>query len=278
MFFVLLKPINLLLFALLKPEQMLIGLTVFCKKISKDWEWAAILSDGFSGGIIVFWHKSIGTVTPLASSRRALHIIISHDITKTFLISIIYNLTRFRSLCVLWHELLKLSSLQVPWLVVGDFNSILHRTEHMGGPFTHYDRKARFFCDFVENNNMIDLNYSGPHFTWCNNQLGLAHRWARLDRCLINLVWADFFKINKFMHLPRLISDHSPVLLAYSPSPTSFKNIFRFNNNWFDFIGCHDAVREAWTKHFHGNPMHAFSHLLSCTRSKLSVWRRSGVN
>lgn len=49
----------------------------FCKKVPKHWEWAAILADGFSGGIFVLWNKAIGMVTPIAVSRRALHIIIS---------------------------------------------------------------------------------------------------------------------------------------------------------------------------------------------------------
>lgn len=32
----------------------------FCRKLPKHWEWAAILADGFSGGIIVLWYTGIG--------------------------------------------------------------------------------------------------------------------------------------------------------------------------------------------------------------------------
>lgn len=173
----------------------------FCRKIPKHWDWAAILSIGFSGGIIVLWHKSLGTASPVAVSNRALHIIISFDSHKNFFISVIYNSTRLRNQCLLWNELSKLSLLHTPWLIVRDFNSIVHRSEHRGGSFAYYARKARFFTDFINGNNLIDLNYSGPHFTWCNNQLGQARCWARLDRCLINLTWANSFQINNLKHL-----------------------------------------------------------------------------
>lgn len=41
-----------------------------------------------------------------------------------------------------------------------------------------------FFLNFIEDNNLLDLHYISPNFTWCNNQSGTARHWARLDRCL----------------------------------------------------------------------------------------------
>ncbi|XP_039123479.1 uncharacterized protein LOC120260105 [Dioscorea cayenensis subsp. rotundata] len=250
----------------------------FCRKIPKTWDWAAVLANGFSGGIIVMWHKSIGRVSPIAVSRRALHIIITDNSSNAFLISVVYNSYRICNQCYLWNELSRITLLQIPWLIVGDFNSVLHTTEHKGGPANYYERKTRFFLDFVEYNNLIDLNYTGPAFTWCNNQSGLARRWARLDRCLINLAWADFFKSNTLKHLNRAFSDHAPLFLLSSLSTSPPKKIFRFDNSWFDLIGCHNAVRDAWGLSPHGNPMQAFTHLLSRTRYNLCGWRYSGFN
>ncbi|XP_039146767.1 uncharacterized protein LOC120284004 [Dioscorea cayenensis subsp. rotundata] len=59
----------------------------FCSKISKNWEWAAILADGFSGGIIVLWDKFLGYVTPIAVSRRDLHLVISTNNSFNWVIS-----------------------------------------------------------------------------------------------------------------------------------------------------------------------------------------------
>lgn len=111
-----------------------------------------------------------------------------------------------------------------------------------------------------------------------SNISGLAWRWTRLDRCLINLAWASSFKINNLKHLPHSFIDHAPLFLSSSPFLTNSKHIFRFDNSWIDFLGYHNVVCDAWNCNPHGNPMHAFSHLLSCTCSNLLKWRRQGIN
>lgn len=159
----------------------------------------------------------------------------------------VYNSSRFRKQCVLWHELSKITSLHLPWPILGDFNSILHRCEHMSGSFAYHDRKARFFfSDFVDNNNLIDLNNTGPLFTWCNNQSGLARWWARQDHCPVNLMWINLFNTNNLKHLNRPFSHHAPLFLSSSSFPFFKKNFFQFENFWFDYVGCHSAVHDAW--------------------------------
>ncbi|XP_039120948.1 uncharacterized protein LOC120257557 [Dioscorea cayenensis subsp. rotundata] len=49
----------------------------FCGKLPNSWDWAAILANGYSGGILVTWNKSLGLVTQVSISRHALHLIIS---------------------------------------------------------------------------------------------------------------------------------------------------------------------------------------------------------
>lgn len=247
-------------------------------KLSPSWDLAAIESLGFSGGIFIFWNKSIGHVSPLAVSRRALHIVVSSPNHTNCIISVVYNSNFSRYQRFLWHELSKISQLHLPWLIIGDFNAVLSRQEFKGGNFSYYDRKARFFKDFVDLNNLIDFNFSGPQFTWCNNQLGPARRWARLDRCLVNLEWINVFRFYKLQHLCRAFSDHSPILLNISIHSYSRRKIFHFNNFWLDFIGCRDAVGSAWNFTPRGNSMHAFSHLLSRSRFFIRRWCRSGVN
>lgn len=117
----------------------------FCAKLPHCWKWAPILADIFSGRIIVIWNSSIGLVSPIAVSRRALHLIISFDSSGSWIIFVVYNFSRLWSQCSLWIELSKISSLSIPWLLVGDFNSIVTCMEHKGGSFKYYSRKASFF-------------------------------------------------------------------------------------------------------------------------------------
>ncbi|XP_039118690.1 uncharacterized protein LOC120254702 [Dioscorea cayenensis subsp. rotundata] len=250
----------------------------FCKKVPNQWGWAVILADGYSGGIIVLWNTVIGQVTPLAFSRHALHLVVSSALSKTFLISVIYNSLRWRSQLFLWNELSKITPLVIPWLILGDFNTVLSRNEHRGRNFSYYLRKSRYFSDFINNNNLLDLKFIGSPYTWCNNQIGPARRWSRLDRCLVNIEWNDMFKSYTLKHLQRSFSDHFPLFLTANLFSKHSKRLFKFENFWLEFLGCFEAVREAFNFTPHGNPMHAFSHLLLRTHNRLKSWSINGVN
>lgn len=216
----------------------------FCNKLRRWWDWAAIPSSGLSGGILVLWKKSIGLVTPVASSRLVLHLVIT-TYDKTWILSTVYNSQILSDQKLLWRSLQGFSSLPIPWLLSGDFNAISSREEHRGGNFSHYASKSSFFSDFIFSNNLFDLGFSGSRFTWCNGQEGLARRWARLDRFLANSLWLlDFQRISN-THLPRIFSDHSPLLLSAFKSAYTPKKSFRFDNCWLDYAGCHESVLRA---------------------------------
>lgn len=94
----------------------------------------------------------------------------------------------------------------------------------------------------------------------------------------MNLKWNDIFRSYTLKHLNRSFSDHSPLFLTINFFPSRKKSIFRFENFWFDLLGCHNVVRDTWNFSPHGNPMHAFFHLLSRTRYKLISWHSSSIN
>lgn len=54
--------------------------------------------------------------------------------------------------------------------------------------------------------------------------------------------------------------------------------MFRFDNNWLEYIDCHNAVKDAWNFMPHDNPLQACTHLLSRTQIKINSWRSSWVS
>lgn len=78
--------------------------------------------------------------------------------------------------------------------------------------------------------------------------------------------------------LPRIFSDHAPLLLAIQLLPFISRKPFLFYTYWLDYIGCINVVKEAWNFSPHGNPMHALLHLFASTRLKVSSWRCAGLN
>lgn len=248
----------------------------FCAKLGKEWEWAAVAANGYSGGIIVLWKRQVGCVTPMAISRFALHLVISDNSNSDWFVSVIYNDSRVSGQRRLWHELSGLSSLNLAWVIIGDFNSIVHGDEHKGGLFRYYACKARLFSNFIAVNGLLEVGYTGSAFTWCNNQSGLARRWARLDRCLVNSAWAANFDVYVTVHLPSICSDHAPLLLKMSARSVGKTIIFRFDNYWLDYLDCHGIVRNAWNFQPNSNPLHAFYHLVARCKKQLCLWRASG--
>ncbi|KAJ0967159.1 hypothetical protein J5N97_024076 [Dioscorea zingiberensis] len=227
----------------------------FCNKFSRGWQWATIPAQGFSGGIVTLWKQRVGMVTPIATSRFALHLIISSKNPKQWLLSVIYNAQNIQFQKGLWMELEIFSSFDLPWILLGDFNAILTSEEHRGGRFDNYSPKSRLFNEFINDNHLFDLGFIGSPFTWCNNQLGLAKRWARLDRFLANNDWVSKFDSYFNKYLPRTASDHSPLLLTATFGSQHKHRVFRFDNYWFEYNACHMNVSRAWTSLTTANPM-----------------------
>lgn len=99
----------------------------------------------------------------------------------------------------------------------------------------------------------------------------MARRWAKLDRCLVNLDWSSKCNSYTLKHLSRIFSDHAPLLLAISFNYNRRFNLFCFNNYWLDYIGYHIAIRKIWNSSPNGNPMHA-------SHTSIKNWCRSGLN
>ena len=111
----------------------------------------------------------------------------------------------------------------------GDFNLVRFLEEHSrGGGLT---ASMRRFSEVVEDLELRDFPLMGGPFTWrggLNNQAQ-----SRLDRFLVTDKWDSLFNGAVQGILPKLVSDHFPVLLEEGglkrgPSP------FRFENMWLE--------------------------------------------
>lgn len=132
-----------------------------CSKFSRRWDWAAIGVEGFFGGIIVMWYQHIGMVIPLAFSRISMNLVITSNARETCLLYLVYNGQRIKFLRLLWKELSRMSNLNLPWIIMADFNYIILPNEHKGGHFYYYSCKAHLFSDFILTNTPFDLGIIG---------------------------------------------------------------------------------------------------------------------
>lgn len=117
----------------------------------------------------------------------------------------------------------------------------------------------------------------GPKYTWCNNQNGLARRWAKLDCCLVNMWSSSKYSNYTLRHLPRIFSNYAPLLLSINLYNSYKCDLFHFANHWLDYIGCNLAVRIVWTSSL-VEPMQAFTHLIARTLSNINACKAIGLN
>lgn len=203
---------------------------------------------GFSGGIWLLWNPHNITIEPLASSFLELHCKVTVK-NSSFILSAIYASPTYALREKLWSNLSKtFSCFNLPWIIMGDFNDISYPREKFGRcPPSR--KKIETFNNFLNSCNLIDLGFSGPLFTWTNNrEHGRVIR-TRIDRCHANPNWINLFPDSKVFHLPRIHSDHCPLLLKTHHAHFHRNKIFRLESFWVS----HHSFPLFVQSHWHNN-------------------------
>ncbi|XP_019230596.1 PREDICTED: uncharacterized protein LOC109211515 [Nicotiana attenuata] len=130
----------------------------------------------------------------------------------------------------LWDSLYYLArDMTTPWLVGGDFNVISDEEEKFGGlPVSLNEIDDFRHC--INTCNLTDLGFKGSIFTWWNGRADVDCIFKRLDRCFGNMEFQQTFPDLEVTHLPKIGSDHCPLLLKYDIEVAPVKKAFRFLN------------------------------------------------
>ncbi|KAF7843712.1 reverse transcriptase [Senna tora] len=201
---------------------------------------------GYAGGMWLLWNEDAVKVTIGGFAFQEIHASIKVNNLDPFLLSCVYASPDRARRKILWENMKNLAATHsLPWLVCGDFNEVMSQDEKWGiRPAS--DSRIREFKDCVDTCGLFDLGYVGQKYTWCNKRDGNLV-YCRLDRFLANGEWVNSFPNSVNHHLPRIKSDHCPILLNYSPDPTpTLKRPFRCEKIWLNQPGFANIVREVW--------------------------------
>lgn len=120
------------------------------------------------GGQWFLWYESQTRVKLKKSNGRLAHFDISVSDQQQPLASItsVYNYPHQSRQDEVWNELMFLSSsTSHPWIIGGDFNSILTSMEKVGENSPNWKSVANFqIC--LTFRKLVDLGFCGPSFTW----------------------------------------------------------------------------------------------------------------
>lgn len=103
----------------------------------------------------------------------------------------------------------------------------------------------------MSKNDLIDLGFIGPRFTWSHGKNTQQRSSAILDRALLDIAWHQRFSDSKVMHCPHSYSDHCPLLLSTHPyrSDAVGERHFHFEVAWLsdqEVYGIWGGNMEKW--------------------------------
>jgi hypothetical protein len=181
--------------------------------------------------IIVLWNPNIVNVDLISISDQGLYVVITclvnhYSFTAIFICGFNTAITRRD----LWDDLRKWSPAS-PWMIFGDFNSILSQEDKHNGDsvFSYEVFDFRKCCADLR---LADLNYSRCHFTWLN---GIV--WSKIDRVMVNSIWSNL-SLQAHVHFSNLGAFSNHFMASIQIGPQHFHNAsFKFFNMWVDHLG-----------------------------------------
>ncbi|KAH0705857.1 hypothetical protein KY285_010386 [Solanum tuberosum] len=235
--------------ALLEPFQSPSELDRYKRKLGK--QHAKV---NFSSKIWLFWDEKwveqdcIDTVQQLTISFK------HRDTNAHVKVTVVYARCSALERLELWEDLEEIAyNTFCPWMVEGDFNTIIDVSEKLGGlPVSQTE--VEDFVQYINSCALSEIKFSGSCYTWWNGRIEQDCTFKRLDRVFGNTELMNQLQNTKVQHLIREGSDHAPLHVTCSTSQEQIFKPFRFLNFWIKHHSFQKTVEDIWKLEAIGSP------------------------
>ncbi|KAF7815570.1 reverse transcriptase [Senna tora] len=139
--------------------------------------------EGHKGGTVLAWKNSV-KCSVLDISPNWIHTLATDAMGTSFNLTCVYGPPHLAERPRFWDKLSHIaSSVQYPWLIIGDFNQVLRSSEKLSMNLNIPG--AEDFENFLNDAGLINLHPQGNWFTWTN---GRGFLLKDLNRTLITLI------------------------------------------------------------------------------------------
>ncbi|XP_074315518.1 uncharacterized protein LOC141651716 [Silene latifolia] len=235
----------------LKPSNLLNKATIICDgwSISTNCIWHK------GGRIWLLWNPTCFDVQFLNYGSQYIHMLVQSKVdNKKFLLTVIYAFNDLMERTILWKFLKETASTcTMPWLWVGDFNTVLSPIERLGGNTT--DAEMEHFQECVSLCEMEDIKATGALFTWSNKQAPTNRVYSRLDRATGNPEWMSHYGEYMAHFHPEGMFDHCPCTIVDRKVEFNGKKSFKYFNMWGASEHFSASVDGVWKQSYRGTKM-----------------------
>ncbi|XP_042509284.1 uncharacterized protein LOC122084933 [Macadamia integrifolia] len=221
----------------------------------------------------IMWKRNLGCPVVISESSQHITVALTWDLTQ-MQVSFIHASSFRAERRDLWLDLAAdIPTTPTPWAMVGDFNATLQSHEKKG-PGNFSMGSAAEYSAMVDSCFMSQLPSSGRKFTWSNNRK-TGNVSAVLDRSFCNEQWLTIFQDSSQVVLPRIASDHGPILMTAIASQRPLNCPFRFHQFWMDHEEFNNVVASSWFEWIAGPPIAVLTSKLKWLKGVLKTWARS---
>jgi hypothetical protein len=227
---------------------------------------------GSKGGLVVAWKMGTDIEPVFLNNHQISFLVYSDPTSSPWLASCVHAPYIWGLRRGFWQDLSRVGKrFGGPWMLIGDFNAILSSAEKKGGRLFGSSSHS-LFGNFVQENGLVDLGFSGNPFTWNNKRHGRYNIKERLDRGLSKHLWVLLFPNSLLSHLPASESDHNPLLLSTSSIAPNLPKPFKFEAFWTRDISSYAVIADAWNFPYNGSAAFALSRKMKASKSFLKSW------
>ncbi|CAL1413625.1 unnamed protein product [Linum trigynum] len=198
--------------------------------------------EGRSGGIWLAWRSNDFQIQLIDASQQHLTVKVSNNKQREWLLTGVYGSPNYRFHHILWNHLIEFGrNLEIPWLVTGDFNAYCSpsgRLAPLRPPPSIYASNSQIG---LMKRTFLTWGFQGLSISGVGGTPATA---SHIDRSLCNSAWDAAFANTSTRHLPKLHSDHLPILTSYSglyyndggAKPFRFEGAWLLHNNFSEFF------------------------------------------
>ncbi|XP_057790901.1 uncharacterized protein LOC131008013 [Salvia miltiorrhiza] len=144
----------------------------------------------------------------------------------------------------LWHDLMVFADGKT--VFIRDFNAVRGAHERVSTA-TPNRSSCQEFCDFIDETKFVESPSMGVRMTWSGRRFLPRHIESRLDRALFSTEFAASWTDINTHALPRVTSDHSPLIFQCRLDIPPGRRSLKFFNMWLLHPEFQEMVSNSWS-------------------------------